>query len=178
MSQLAEYLNLTRIQRIYVDSRLAGMSQIAAATASGAANPRTESHRLEKNENVQKALIARMSETADSVDFGRKDAHDMYMDAYNNADTATEQIAAVNAMVKLHGLEAPKEIVVKVTHSHSGKIEHMATDELMKLAGMEKTLTLEGEFEEVEAAPLLAPPEVTDDNVEEPKTVPRVRDDY
>lgn len=166
------------MQRLYVDGRLNGLSQVAAATAAGAGDPRTEGHRLEKNEKVQAAMVDRMSQTADEVDFGRKEAHDMYMEAYQNAETATEQIAAVNAMVKLHGLEKPKVVEVQHNHNHTGKIEHMATDELMKLAGMSSVLALEGEFEEVEERPRLEPPEITDDNVEEREEVPRVRDDY
>lgn len=172
------YLSLTRIERGYVDARLAGMSQVAAATAAGAAQPRTDGNRLEKSPNVQKALVERMTATAEEVDFSRKEAHQMYLEAYQNAETAMEQIAAVNAMVKLHGLEKPKVLEVKHDHKHSGQIEHMGTEELMRLAGMEDQLTLEGEFEEVEDKPALEPPEVTEDNIEQTETVPEVRNDY
>ena len=178
MSLPSSYLSLTRMQRLYVDGRLSGLSQIASAGAAGAAEPRVEGSRLEKNENVQAALVAMMEQSAEEVGFGRKEAHDMYMDAYQNAETATEQIAAVNAMVKLHGLEKPKEIVVKHAHTHTGQIEHMPTDELMKLAGMTDQLTIEGEFEVVEEKPILEPPEVTEDNSEEPEKVPSLRTDY
>lgn len=178
MSLPSSYLSLTRIQRGYVDGRLAGLTQIASAAAAGCTDPRSEGSRLEKNENVQAAMVAMMEKSAEEVGFGRKEAHDMYMDAYTNAETATEQIAAVNAMVKLHGLEKPKEVVVQHNHSHTGKIEHMPTDELMKLAGMDSVLAIEGEYEEVEPKPKLAPPEVTDDNVENPKEVRRVPDGY
>lgn len=172
------YLSLTKIERAYVDGRLDGLSQIAAATAAGASTPRTAANRLEKNEKVQQALVDRMQQTADEVDFGRKEAHQMYMDAYQNADTAMEQIAAVNAMVKLHGLEKPKLVEIKHDHTHSGKIEHMTTDELMKLAGMDKALALEGEFSEVEPKPLLEPPTVTEDNTIESKELPNLREGY
>lgn len=178
MSQPSSYLSLTRQQRIYVDSRLEGLSQVASATAAGYAQPRTEGNRLEKDEAVRKALVDRMSQTADEVDFSRKEAHNMYMDAYRNADTAMEQIAAVNAMVKLHGLEKPKQLEVKHEHHHTGEIEHMPTDELMKLAGMEKDLILEGEFEEVGEAPQLEPPAPTEDNVNDSKNLPDVQEDY
>lgn len=109
-------------------------------------------------------MVERMQQTAEEVDFSRKEAHQMYMDAYQNADTAMEQIAAVNAMVKLHGLEKPKQLEIKHEHTHSGQIEHLSTEELMRLSGMSKTLTLDGEFEEVEPKPVLAPPIVKEDN--------------
>ena len=99
----SSYLELTRKQRLYVDARLQGMSQVAAATAAGSTRPKSEAHRFETHEKVQQALVDRMAKVADEVDFSRKEAHDMYMEAYRNAETAMEQIAAVNAMVKLHG---------------------------------------------------------------------------
>jgi hypothetical protein len=100
------------------------------------------------------------------------------MDAYRNADTAMEQIAAVNAMVKLHGLEKPKVIEHKHDHKHSGQLEYMGTDELMKLAEMED-LVLDGEFEELEPQQQLMAPEVTEDNtVEKSKALPTVSQDY
>lgn len=171
MSLPSSYLTLTRQQRLYVDGRLSGLSQVAAATAAGCAIPRKEGNALEKNEKVQKALIDRMQQTADEVDFGRKEAHDMYMEAYQNAETASEQIMAVNALVKLHGLEAPKKVEVKHDHQHSGEIKYLPTDELMKLAGMDETLTLEGEFEEVTPKPALEPPEPKEGNTIEHEEV-------
>lgn len=174
----SSYTDLTRMQRIYVDSRLAGMNQVAAAAAAGAANPKTECWRLEKNEAVQSVMVYRMQKTADEVDFSRKEAHEMYMDAYRNADTAMEQVAAVNAMVKLHGLEKPRVMEVKHEHSHHGQLEFMPTDKLMELAGMLDGLVLEGEYEEIEAAPKLGAPEATDDNTANATELPTVSQDY
>ena len=174
----SSYLELTRKQRLYVDARLQGLSQVAAATAAGSSRPKSEAHRYETNEKVQQALVDRMAKVADEVDFSRKEAHDMYMEAYRNAETAMEQIAAVNAMVKLHGLEKPKVVEHQHTHTHSGQLEYMPTDKLMELADMED-LVLEGEFEIVEDKPALAAPEATEDNsLEEPEEVPTVRSDY
>ena len=127
---------------------------------------------MEKNENVRAAMIAMVEKSAEEVGFGRKEAHDMYMDAYQNAETATEQIAAVNALVKLHGLEAPKKVEVEHSHTHQGDLRFMPTEELVKLAGMEGQLTLEGEFLEVEEAPQLEPPELTEENTIDHDEVP------
>lgn len=168
------YLKLSAKKRTYVDCRLEGLSKLASANAAGS----RDGEYLDKDKMVQAALVERMQATADEVDFSRKEAHDMYMDAYRNADTATEQIAAVTAMVKLHGLEKPKIIEHKHDHTHAGKLEYMNTEELMKLAGMED-LVLEGEFDDITEVPVLGAPEVTDDNTaEEPPEVPTVSQDY
>lgn len=174
----SSYLSLTRMERLYVDARLEGMSQVAAATAAGASRPRTEGNRLEQNEKVQKAMMDRMATVAEEIDFGRKEAHDMLMEAYRNAETAMEQIAAVNAMIKLHGLEKPKVVEHQHNHTHSGQLEYMPTDKLIELADMED-LVLEGEYEVVPEKPALSAPEVTEDNsLEESEAVPTVSEDY
>lgn len=173
----SSYLELTRMERLYVDARLEGLSQVAAATAAGASRPRTEGNRLEQNPKVAAALVDRMKKVAEEVDFSRKEAHDMYMEAYRNAETATEQIAAVNAMVKLHGLEKPKVIEHQHQHTHSGQLEYMSTDKLMELAEMED-LTLEGEYTVVEDTAKLAPPVTEDNSLEESQDVPTVSEDY
>lgn len=174
----SSYLQLTRKERIYVDSRLSGLGKVASASAAGYGQPTTECARLEKKEHVQAALVAMMERTAEEVGFSRKEAHDMYMDAYLNAETAMEQIAAVNAMVKLHGLEAPKQVEVKHEHKVDGEIRYLPTEELMKLAGMENDLVLDGEFEEVGAKPMLEPPEVTEDNSQDADPLPNTREGY
>lgn len=172
MSLPSSYLKLTAKQRTYVDSRLSGLSQTASAAAAGVATPRIEGSRMENNEKVRQAMVDMMAKTAEEVSFGRKEAHDMYLDAYQNAETASEQIMAVNAMVKLHGLEAPKKVEVDHTHNHNHELRFLPTEELMKLAGMEDQLVLEGEFEEVEERPVLEPPEVTDENSIDHEQVP------
>lgn len=147
MSRLSSKLaECTAKERIYVKSRAEGMTQIASAGAAGFANPKKHAYEVEKRPHVQAALVAAMEDLADAVNFSRREAHDMLMQAYMNADTATEQINAVKAMIDLHGLAVPKKIEHEHTHKGNVSLEHMPTDELMKLAGMDD-LTLEGEFE-------------------------------
>lgn len=168
------YRELTTKQRLYVDARLSGLTKKASAAAAG--SKRYEP--FEESQTVRDALVEMMAKGADEVGFTRKEAHDMYMQAYQNADTAMEQIAAVNAMVKLHGLEAPKQLEVKHEHVHSGELELLPTEELMKLAGMESTLTLEGEYQEVGEKPVLEAPPVTDDNSENADEMRSTPQDY
>lgn len=149
MSLPSSYLGLTAKQRLYVDGRMQGLSKVAAARAAGFAAANAEASKIDANPKVQQAMLDRMQQNADEVDFGRKEAHAMYMEAYQNAETAMEQIAAVNALVKLHGIDAPKKLMVEHEHTHKGEIEFMPTEELMRLANMEEKLVLPGEFEEV-----------------------------
>ena len=70
----------------------------------------------------------------------------MLYNAYQNAATAGEQIAAVKEMISLHGIAAPKQVEHKHQVGGTVSLERMETHELLKLAEMED-LTLEGEFE-------------------------------
>ena len=139
---------MTPKERIFVENRLAGLTQVASAAAAGYANPRVRGSELEKKDHIQKALLSAMNEIAEEVGFTRKEAHDMLMNAYQNAATAAEQIQAVKEMINLHGIAAPKQVEHEHKHSGTVSLERMETDDLLKLADMED-LVLEGDFEEV-----------------------------
>lgn len=145
----SSFLKLTPKERIFVESRLSGMSQVASAAAAGYGDPTSACTKVERQPNVQAALLAAMEHTAEEVGFSRKEAHEMLMGAYMGAATAAEQIQAVKEMINLHGLAVPKKI--EVDHKVTGRVslERMETAQLVKLAGME-SLVLEGEFEELE----------------------------
>ena len=142
-------LSLNPKERIYVESRLAGLSQVASAAAAGYAHPKTRGNELEKKEHIQAAILAAMQVTAEEVGFTRREAHDMLLNAYQNAATAAEQIQAVKEMIALHGIAVPKQIEVKHKHTGTVSLERMETSELMKLADMED-LAFEGEFEVID----------------------------
>ena len=153
--QIADALeSLTQMQRLYVKSRLEGLTKVASATAAGQANPQKNSHKFEESQKVRDALCICKQITADAVAFGRKQAHDMYMSAYHAAVTSAEMTLAVNALVKLHGLAAPE--VKELRHKHSGSVDHqhkledMSDDELARLAQLDDDPWIDGEFEEVE----------------------------
>lgn len=142
--------DLTQKERIYVESRLQGMTMVASARAAGVANPEAHGSDMEKRPKVQAAMVDAMEQSAAAVGFSRKEAHDLLMSAYYNADTAGEQIAAVRELIKLHGVAAPQQVEHKHTHEHSGELSLMSTEELMKLADMKDDLVIEGDFENIE----------------------------
>jgi len=136
--ELAKYLEpLTRIQQLYVKARLEGMSKFAAATAAGISNPRANGGKIEKSAAVREALRVGRELLAAEVLFTRKQAHQMLMEAYANADTATEQVLAIREMIKLHGVAAPE--VKELRHQVTGKVEHeevkrLSDSDLLRLA--------------------------------------------
>lgn len=161
-AKIAEVLkDLTPMQRKYVEARMQGQSQIAAATAAGMAQPKSNANKLEASPSVQAALKAVREISADALAFGRKEAHDMYMQAYYAAATAMEMVAAVNALVKLHGLAAPEVKALQITHQgvvdHKHHLENMPDAELMKLARLKDSPFIEAEFIEVPEPELCLP---------------------
>ncbi|MEH8108031.1 hypothetical protein [Gallibacterium anatis] len=68
------------------------------------------------------------------IQFTRADAHMMYLQAHSHAACATEEIKAVDSMVKLWGLAAPEKKEVEITNRK--QLENMSDSELQKLTGL------------------------------------------
>lgn len=156
--KLSEALDkCTAMQRIFVRQRLLGDSIAASGTAAGLKDPKKESYRMAKAPNVVAAMAAGMEDSADEMLTDRKAVEQMFLDAYNNSETATEQIMAARELGKLHGHYAPTKTETK--HEHSGRIEHdhdmreISTAKLLEAAGEKRLLpdpkVIEGDFEEV-----------------------------
>jgi hypothetical protein len=158
-AQLSPYLEpLTEMQRIFVTCKLKGMTDTAAGTAAGVANPTKNSSRMMKSAAVQEAIKAGVDIAAREIMFSRKEAHDMLMDAHRNAANTTEQVLAIREMIKLHGIAAPE--VKQIEHKHAGRIEHapvaeLSDADLFKLAKLPTDQLpdiIDGEYELVEAS--------------------------
>lgn len=152
---LAPYLEpLTEQQRIFVECSLKGMSDIAAATAAGVSVPKKNAYRVKQSKAVQEALKKGIELLATDVMFTRKKAHDMLLDAHSNAQTTTEQVLAINAMIKLHGIAAPE--VKEIHQTVHGSIEHhevkeLTDEQLLRIAQLpdnELPAIIEGEYSE------------------------------
>ena len=149
MTNLAScFQDLDQKERIYCEGRLSGLSKVASATAAGVASAKKNAYEMEKRPHVMEAIVAATQIFAEEVGFTRREAHDMLMQAFRNADTAMEQITAVRELIKLHGIAAPVKVEHEHMHTHELQLEHMPLKELMKLAN-QNSLTLEGEFERV-----------------------------
>ena len=148
---------LTEKQRLYVQARLQGMTRVASAAAAGSPNPKKNAHKFEASESVKTALRKSREVFAQQLAFDRKKAHDMYMTAYHNADTATEQKMVVDSLVKLHGIAEPETKRLQHQHTgvieHKGQITHLPDAKLLEMARLppsEDPNVIEGEIVEDE----------------------------
>jgi hypothetical protein len=96
---------------------------------------------LAENEAVARTL-AQMRELVrqealelGAANFSRDDATRLYLEAHARAANATEEIKAVDSLVKLHGLAEPEKREVKVTRRD--QLQELDDDALMELTGEE-----------------------------------------
>lgn len=156
LDQLEE-LQLTDQERLFVKARVKGMSSTAAARAAGfTKHVRRHAMRLASRANVQAALEILRRNDLNEIIFTRDEAHNMLMEAYRNAETSTEQVNAVRALVQLHGISAPAKIEHKHqhAHAHSHEIREMSDAELLKLAQQGGDEVLTAEYYEISPEPL------------------------
>ena len=134
---------LTSQERIFVGSVLKGSTKIAAATAAGYLTPKNAAYTVPNNRNVKAALIAGREAFAKEVDFSRRKAHEMLMDAHRNAADTNEQVMAIRELIKLHGVAAAEK--KEILHKHAGEVtlNTMTDAELAKIADMGETLSAE-----------------------------------
>ena len=73
------------------------------------------------------------------IAFTKADAHMMYLEAHAKAENASEEIKAVDSMVKLHGLNAPDKVDINITTTE--QLRELSDEELAKLAGSDILLS-------------------------------------
>jgi phage terminase small subunit len=146
---------LTEKESLYVQAKLRGMTNVAACTAAGVANPAVNQSNYAKNPKIKAALRRGKELLASEVMFDRKKAHNLLMDAHANAATTTEQVLAVRELIKLHGVAAPevKEIHQKIEGTVEHKEVQALTDEqllaLARLPDDRLPSIVEGEYERI-----------------------------
>nr|DAW72812.1 MAG TPA: hypothetical protein [Caudoviricetes sp.] len=140
---LLDIERLTPKEELYIQYRLRGLTPLAAAKRAqlGITNMEQLNALHDKKPQLDSALIyfrERVREKAinDGVEitFTRADAHMMYLHAHSHAADATEEIRAVDSMVKLWGLAAPEKKQVEITNKK--QLEMLSDQELQQLTGM------------------------------------------
>lgn len=147
-------------ERIFVEGILRGMSQIASATAAGYKSPRDSAQELVKRPRVVAALEKGRELSIQETGITREKLSDMLMAAYTSATTAAEQIMAVRELGKLHGLYAAQKVEVGHTHKLEAKdaikqLQSMSSEQLLKVARMNRGQVIDGEFSEVRLPALI-----------------------
>jgi len=130
------------------------MSQIAAAGAAGCKVPREDGSRWANKPHIATALAKGRELSIQATGMTRERLTEMLMDAYRNASTAMEQIAAAKELGKLHGLYAAQKVEVGHTHKLEAakserEIKALTSEELLRLAHMRPGAVIEGEFTEI-----------------------------
>lgn len=98
--------------RIYVEARLRGMSQVAAAAGLAPNN----ASRFEQQPHIREALDHGRRISAIETGIARTRVSDMLLDAYRSATTAAEMVMAARELGRLHGLYAPQRVELDHTH--------------------------------------------------------------
>lgn len=134
---------LTVQQEQYVMLRIRGLTPEAAAhhakLPSDVAslykmheeNPAIDAYLVQMREEVRRQSIR----AGVKVNFTRDDAAIMYLEAHAKSANATEEIKAVDSLVKLFGLAEPDKKEVTVTSRE--QLKELSDDELMQMTGRE-----------------------------------------
>lgn len=143
---------LTEKQRLYVEARLRGMSQVASAVAAGASgDPKGSAKQYEAQEVVQRAIDKGRQISIAATGYTREKIAEMLQRAYDLAETSAEMTMAARELGRLHGVYAPTN--VKVDHNHrltntrtEDDLRRLSTEELEKLAQTRGGDYIEGDF--------------------------------
>jgi hypothetical protein len=156
MDLTAAFEGLDDRDRIYVQSRLQGMSKVASCAAAGL-QPGSHS-KIEDRPEIKRALELARAEMVRHTGITLEKVTEMLLDAYRSAVNATEMVMAARELGKLHDLYPSAK--VKIDHTHQLKevksesdIRRLTTKELLKLAQMRGADVIDADFTEVTALP-------------------------
>lgn len=142
------FVGLDDRERLFVESKLRGMTTRAAAAAAGMSE--AQAGALSQRDDVKRALDTGRRLSIEATGIDRSKISDMLMDAYRAAENASEMVMAARELGKLHGVYAAQ----KVEHSHQvtkvtkvEQLRQLSNDDLERVARGE--LVLEGEFTEI-----------------------------
>lgn len=136
------------------------MSQIASASAAGYNNARHDADRIAAKPHIAAAVAKGRALSILATGMTREKLTEMLMDAYRNASTAMEQIAAAKELGKLHGLYAAQKVEIGHTHKLEAakserEIKALTSEELLQLAHLRPDSVIEGHFEEIKLPKLV-----------------------
>lgn len=123
----------------YINFRVRGLNPTAAARAAHFRDPVQAVIDIHSNPRVDDAIafhreMARQTAiNAASLEFTKDDATRLYLEAHAKSATATEEIKAVDSLVKLHGLAEPEKVRVEFTTRE--QLREADDTQLMELAG-------------------------------------------
>lgn len=129
---------LTGQQEKFIHLIVSGMPNTAAAIAVGA-EPAT-ARRWLRDPGFAEVVEHFREKNRQKLEFTIETAHSMLMEAWTNSKDATEQVAVVRELVKLHGVAAaPKPQEVNINITNRKQVERASDEQLLELAGVDDT---------------------------------------
>lgn len=126
---------ITSQQEKFVHLVISGMAIGAAAVAVGA-TPSAGSA-WGRDPRIKSVMEHLRAKNREQLGFTIETAHTMLMEAWTNCADATEQVAVVRELVKLHGVAAtPKPQEINVNVMGPKQIERATDAQLLEVAGM------------------------------------------
>lgn len=136
---------LTIAEERYIQFRNQGVNPTAAARMAGFKHPAKAVAEMAERPEINQA-IAYMREMSrayaiqyGAIEFTKDQATALYLEAHSKAANATEEIKAIDSLVKLHGLAEPEKKSIEITRRD--QLEDMSDDELLKLSGQDILLS-------------------------------------
>ena len=109
------------------------MTQVAAAELAGINQPYTNAHKIVRSQGFLNAYDGYQKHLNKELPFALREAHFMYMSAYNKASNSAEMIKAIDGLCKLHGIEEYK-VFKRADVTNRDEISQLTDSELKKLA--------------------------------------------
>ena len=139
--------SLTTQEESYVQLRTRNVNPTAAARSAGYRQPAIAVADLAERVDVQRAIAYFREQSrqaaidAGAIEFTRNDATAMLMEAHAKSATATEEVNAIDKLIKLHGLNTPETIEVNITRVD--QLDDLSDDDLLKLSKQDIALSPE-----------------------------------
>ena len=136
---------LTSQEEVYVQRRTQGLNPSAAARAAGFRYPAKAVAEMADRDDIKlcisylREMQRQMAINAGAIDFTKDDATVLYLESHAKAETAAEEIRAVDSLVKLHGLPTPERVELNITRRD--QLEDMDDKDLLKMTGQDIQLS-------------------------------------
>jgi len=147
----SQLLALSAKQRIYVESRIEGLSPAQSCAAAGTT---MKPAHMENHPRIKMVMFQLTRGALRKLELTRNEVLAGFMDAVDASSSATELVMAWREIGKVIGAYEPAVVVHKHTDMTPEKISSMSDEELLKMAAMEGFKLsdddiIEAEYEEV-----------------------------
>ena len=129
---------LTSQEERYVQLRARSVNPTAAARGAGYSRPAVTVAELSERPEIQRGIAyfreqsRQAAVTAGAIVFTKEDATVLYLEAHAKSITSTEEVKAIDSLVKLHGLATPERVEIEITRRD--QLQELSDDELLEMS--------------------------------------------